>query len=192
MPSFVIGISGASGSGKSTLTAALADLIAARTGHAPVIFAADRYFRKELPRMISPADGLEYPDWNSPDSFDSDTLLADLTEAKESGSDGEFILVEGVTIYCVPALRRLFDYRIFVDASIEMRIFRRIARNVVTKGQTIEFIGDYYLKCARYREKQFCLPSAVYADFHVDNEYGFDAEAVLNQIQKNKMIEQNP
>lgn len=186
MPSAVIAVSGASGSGKSTLTSALAEVIFRETGRSPVIFAADRYFKKDLPKMISPADGKEYPDWNSPDSFDSAALTADLAEAKDSGPDGEFILVEGVTIYCVPELRKLFDVKIFVDAAIEMRIFRRIARNVVTKGQTIEFIGDYYLKCARYREKQFCLPSAVYADFHVDNEYGFDADAVFDEIMKIK------
>ena len=67
-----------------------------------------------------------------------------------------------------------------------MRIYRRIARNVVTKGQTIEFIGGYYLKCARYRETEYSLPSANYADWHVDNEWGFDIDAegakIINKL----------
>ena len=70
----------------------------------------------------------------------------------------------------------------WVNASIETRIARRIARNVVTKGQTVEFIADYYLRCARYRERQYSVPSRVYADFTVENEYAFDADAVYAKV----------
>ena len=52
----------------------------------------------------------------------------------------------------------------------------------MTKGQTVEFIADYYLRCARYRERQYSVPSRVYADFEVENEYAFDAEAVYERI----------
>ena len=68
--------------------------------------------------------------------------------------------------------------KIWVDASIETRIARRIARNVVSKGQTVEFIADYYLRCARYRERQYSVPSRVYADFTVGNDYGTTIDAV--------------
>ena len=69
-----------------------------------------------------------------------------------------------------------------MNAAIETRIARRIARNVVTKGQTVEFIADSYLRCARDRERQYSIPSRVYADFAVDNEYGFDADEVYGKI----------
>ena len=176
----IVAVSGASGSGKSTLTAALAERF--RTdGRRVAVFASDKYFKKELPTMISPSNGQEYPDWNHPTSFDADALLADLIAARDSG-EYDVILFEGVTIFCHPALRHLADARIWVDASIETRIARRIARNVVTKGQTVDFIADYYLRCARYREREFSIPSRVYADFTVDNEYGFDAEAVYRRV----------
>lgn len=178
----IVGISGASGSGKSTFTDAFAGEMTKRTGRAPVIFAADRYFKKELPKMVSPADGSENFDWNSPDSFDSDAMINDIKECAAALGDNDMIIVEGVTIFCVPALREMFDVKVFIDASIEMRIFRRINRNVVTKGQTIEFIGNYYLRFARYREKEYCLPSAEYADIHVDNEYGFDISEAADRI----------
>ena len=176
----ILAVSGASGSGKSTLTAALKDRFE-REGKTVRVFSADRYFKKTLPVMISPADGREYPDWNHPDSFDAAALEADLRAARDSG-EADVILFEGVTILCHPSLCALADVRIWVDASIEMRIARRIARNVVEKGQTIEFIAGYYLKCARYREREYCLPSREKADIFVDNEYGFDAGEVMEKI----------
>lgn len=182
MKTNVIGISGASGSGKSTFASALVTLLASK-GLRTAVFAADTYFKNPLPTMISPADGETYPDWNHPTSFDSDKLAEDIIKARDSGKY-DFIITEGVTIFCIPELRDLADCKVFVDASIEMRIFRRINRNVVTKGQTIEFIGGYYLKCARYREKEFSLPSAKYADVRVDNEYGFDAEKEWAKIEE--------
>jgi len=182
MKTHVIGISGASGSGKSTFASALVALLEAK-GLRTAVFAADAYFKNPLPTMISPADGETYPDWNHPTSFDSDKLADDIITAKNSG-EYDYILVEGVTIFCIPEVRNLADCKVFVDASIEMRIFRRINRNVITKGQTIEFIGGYYLKCARYREKEYSLPSAEYADLHIDNEYGFDIEKEWVKIEE--------
>ena len=178
----IIAIAGASGSGKSTLAAALAERFG-REGKRVLSVSSDKYFKKDLPRMISPSDGKEYPDWNHPDSFDAGAMLRDLETARDSG-DWDVILFEGVTVFCHPALRDLADARIWVDASIETRIARRIARNVVTKGQTVEFIADYYLRCARVREREFAVPSRVYADLTVENDYGFefDADEVYEQI----------
>ena len=180
----VIAVSGASGSGKSTLTAALAKRFGA-DGKRVLAVSSDKYFKKELPKMISPSDGREYPDWNHPDSFDAAAMLRDLTAARDSG-EWDVILFEGVTVFCHPELRDLADVKIWVNAAIETRIARRIARNVVTKGQTVEFIADYYLRCARVREKQYSIPSRVYADFEVENDYGFefDADAVYEKVKE--------
>ena len=178
----IIAIAGASGSGKSTLASALAALFEG-DGKRVLSVSSDKYFKKDLPKMVSPSDGREYPDWNHPDSFDADALRRDLCAARDAG-DWDVILFEGVTIFCHPALRALADVRIWVDASIEARIARRIARNVVAKGQSVEFIMDYYLRCARVREREFAVPSRVYADFAVNNDYGFefDAEEVYKKV----------
>ena len=170
---YLVAVSGASGSGKSTFAVALKTYLEARQKTVCVI-AADRFFKKELPTMISPATGEEYSDWNHPDSVDIPAFLAAVTEAKDSG-EYDYVILEGVTIFCHEAVRELADVRIYIDATIEMRIYRRIARNV-QRGQTIEFIGGYYLNFARWREKEYSLPSAQYADWHVDNEYGFDID----------------
>ncbi len=179
--SLVIAVSGASGSGKSTLSAELKKYLEAKSKKVEIV-PADRYFRKNLPAMVSPADGQTYPDWNSPDSVDMDALADEVERLKNDG-DLDYTIVEGVTIFLSDRLRELADVKIYTDATIEMRIFRRIRRNVVEKDQTIDFIGGYYLKCARYREAEYSLPSAKYADFHVDNEWGFDIEEVAKKIQ---------
>ena len=93
----IIAISGASGSGKSTLAAALAERFKG-DGETVLCVSSDKYFKKELPRMISPSDGKEYPDWNHPDSFDADAMRKDLTAARDSGQYG-VILFEGVTVH---------------------------------------------------------------------------------------------
>lgn len=181
---YIVAIAGASGSGKSTFAEQLKNYLE-RTGcnfdNSPnktarvCVVPADRYFKNPLPTMVSPADGETYPDWNSPESVDMDALYNEVTRIRDSG-EADYVIVEGVTILCDEKIRAAADVKVFIDASIEMRIYRRIKRNVETKKQTIEFIGGYYLKCARYREMEFALPSAKYADMHVDNEWGFDIE----------------
>lgn len=160
----IIGVAGASGSGKSTFSEELRKLL-------PDCYylPADKHFKKELPKIVSPMDGQEYPDWNHPSSLQLDTLLAELEEAAKIH---DYIIVDGVTIYCIPELLRRFDLKIYIDATIEMRFFRRISRNM-QKGQTLEFIAGYYLNCARFREKEFSLPSRREADLMIDNEKGF-------------------
>lgn len=195
---FVIAVAGASGSGKSTFAEQLKNYLEIRGGctnsdKCPqssdcinktarvAAVSADKFFKNPLPTMVSPADGETYPDWNSPESVDMDALYGEIINLRDSGQV-EYIIVEGVTILCDEKIRGISDVKVFMDASIEMRIFRRIKRNVETKKQSIEFIGGYYLKCARYREIEFALPSAEYADMHVDNEWGFDIEKEAGKI----------
>lgn len=180
--SYVISISGASGSGKTTFAAALEKHYTHR-GLRVCRLSSDSFFKKELPKMISPADGCEYPDWNHPTSVDSDAFVKAVADKKASG-DFDFVIVEGINIFCFEGILDISDVKIFVDASPEMRIFRRIARNTALMGQTVEFIGEYYLKCARYREAEFSLASARHSDMRVDNEWGFDIEAEAERIEE--------
>ncbi len=161
----IIGISGASGSGKSTFSKELLSMLPKS-----YYISADKYYKKELPTIISPLDGETYPDWNHPSAIDFLGVVKEINEVKDNY---DFILVDGAFIFCIPEISELLDCKVFIDASIEMRLFRRISRNVLEKNQSIEFIGGYYLKCVRYREKEFSLASAKYADVIVNNENGF-------------------
>ena len=164
----VIGVSGCSASGKSTLCERLTDLLGAENTETIVL---DRFYKKELPRMISPLDGREYPDWNSPDSIDRAAAYDCITKA--AGKGGRYLLLDGAFLFCIDELRELCDYKIYVTAAIETRIYRRIKRNVIIKKQTIEQIADYYLATVRYREREYSIPSMKFADIIVDNDYGF-------------------
>ena len=172
----VIGISGPSGSGKSTLSAMLAETLPNA-----VIVNADKYYKKELPIVVSPLDGKEYPDWNHPTSIDAAGMCAELDELCE-WEDLDFIIADGAFIFCIDEVRQRLDYKIFVWAEIETRIYRRICRNITLKGQTPEFIGGYYLACVRYREAEFSVPSQKWADVIVNNERDFgDLPQILTQ-----------
>lgn len=164
----VIGVSGCSASGKSTLCERLSGLLGSDVTETIVL---DRFYKKELPKMISPLDGMEYPDWNSPDSIDRKAAYEFISDAVENGK--KYLLIDGAFLFCIDELRQLCDYKIYVTAAIETRIYRRIKRNIVIKKQTIEQIADYYLASVRYREREYSIPSMKYADIVVDNENGF-------------------
>lgn len=175
---FIIGVSGGSGSGKSTFALELQKLLPNS-----YYLSADKHYKEELPKMISPMDGKEYPDWNHPTSLKLFDVLEELHKAE---SEFDYVIIDGAFIFCIPEIFESLSYKIFIDATIEMRLFRRIKRNLTERGHTLDFIGTYYLNCARFREKEYCLPSREKADLIVDNENGFKgadkktADIILN------------
>ena len=177
MKPIIIGICGPSGSGKSTVARALSEELNCD------VFCADRYFKSELPKMISPDDGNEYPDWNSLESINYQALADDVMAYVEK-SDKKHLIVEGSLIFAVELINSILDLRIFVTATPETCIYRRIVRNITLMGQSAEYIGSYYLKCARHREAQFCLPNISKADIVIDNDVSFenDLKAAVERI----------
>lgn len=174
MGSKIIGICGRSGSGKSTIADVLSKQLDCSVIH------LDRHFKSELPQMCSPDDNKYYPDWNSPESINSDEILAKLRQAKQNG-ESEWVIVEGLLLFCIESLYEMLDIKIFVSANIETCLYRRIIRNVKLFNQTPEAIGDYYLKCTRHREATYCLPFANRADYTIDNDVSYSEQ--LKQIQ---------
>ena len=175
----IIGICGPSGSGKSTV----ADLIAKKLD--AEIIHADAFFKSELPTMVSPEDGKEYPDWNSPDSVRYGEIASILRGKKENGGRG-FLIVEGLLIFAVNEICGLIDSKIFVYASPETCLYRRIVRNMSLFGMSVQEIGEYYLKCARYREREYCLPHKNDADYLLENETDCTEEinVICDQIRR--------
>ena len=99
-------------------------------------------------------------------------FAAQLDPTVEELSDLRTAVSEAVTNCIVHAYRDTVG-KIYVTASIETRLYRRIKRNLIIKKQSLEQIADYYLASVRYREKEYSIPSMRYADIVIDNENGF-------------------
>lgn len=151
----VIGVAGGSGSGKSTFARLLAEKLQPMK---TVLLSTDGFFKHPLPRMVSPATGREYEDWNSPASIDREQLAASVRQSCLEGEKPQVVIVEGLSALYFPELLELLDLKIFIDLDSDERMYRRIKRNMGMWNVTMEEVADYYLEAAKFgEEKHFLL-----------------------------------
>ena len=179
MTPFVIGIAGGTGSGKTTV----ANAIVRRVGEERIAFLShDAYYRDfvDLPKNI-----LDGKNFDHPDSLESDLLVRHLKALKGGAAvevpvydfkthrrapethriePRKVILVDGILIYAEPELRKLFDVRIFVDTDADVRLIRRIRRDIAERGRTLESVAEQYESTVRPMHLEFVEPSKRYAD----------------------------
>lgn len=74
------------------------------------------------------------------------------------------VLVEGILIFADPALRDLMDLKVFVDTDADLRVLRRIGRDVAERGRTLESVVDQYLESVRPMHNEFVAPSKKFAN----------------------------
>ncbi len=155
----IIGIAGGSGSGKSTFCQKLYEKL--EKDRKVKMITTDQFFASELPKMISPATGKEYDDWNAPAAVNDEAVEHAVKEAQ-----GEFdvVLVEGSSVLYFDNLRKLFDVKIFIDLDSDERMYRRIKRNMAMWNASMEEVADYYLESAKFSEKKNYLDTKIYAD----------------------------
>ena len=156
---FTLGIAGGSASGKSTFAARVAESLNPLAVH---VIGMDRYFLKEKPVHIGPLTGREWQDHNSPACFDLDGLVRDM-----GGIEETVLIVEGLMTLVEPRVRERCDLKLFVDASPDERIVRRLRRNMA-KGASFDDVADFYLESVRFRHHEFVEPSRWYADLVVN------------------------
>ena len=89
------------------------------------------------------------------------------TEETEQIEPSKVIIVEGILIFQDPALRDLFDIKIFVETDADVRILRRALRDVSDRGRTLESVIEQYLTTVKPMHEQFVEPSRKYADIIV-------------------------
>lgn len=159
MKTLVIGISGGSGSGKSHFCR---EFIKEYGSGNVILISADHYFKKELPKMISPLTQKEYDDWNSPESLDYDALMEDVKRALEKAP--AILMIEGAYIFVYEELRELMHLKIFIDTDIELRLYRRIKRNMKIFNMEMDEIAEYFTESARFQEEKYSIPTKIYAD----------------------------
>lgn len=173
--SYIIGIAGGSASGKSTLAERL---VSEFSSYNTKLFAMDSYYKPEsdLP-LATTENGKQYRDYNCPDSFELGQLKSDIQEAKDNY---DIIIIEGLLTLWDNEICNLCDLRVFVDCPADIRIVRRIKRNL-TWGLSLEDITNVYLDLVRYRHEEFVEPSKSKADVVIDTTFGID-NTVLNGI----------
>jgi uridine kinase len=178
----IIGIAGGSGSGKSTVAKNVADNL----GNLSVAFIdMDAYYRNFTNLDLEQRRHLN---WDHPDAFDYDLLtshLATLSDRRtiakpvydfvthlrsEETIDvdpSDVIVIDGILLFVDERVRNLCDVKVFVDADADIRLIRRIQRDLSTRGRPLGEIIEQYLSTVQPMHLQFVEPSKRYADIIV-------------------------
>ena len=176
-----IGIAGGTGSGKTTLT----EHIKNRFGSDISVIYHDNYYRDQtgMPFEVRCRQNYDHPD-----AFETDLMIRHLqalkagvaiqcpvysfpdhnrTQNTVTVEPSSVIIVEGLLIFQNPELRDLMDIKIFVDTDADVRILRRILRDVKERGRSIESVVEQYLTTVKPMHEQFVQPSKRFADIIV-------------------------
>jgi uridine kinase len=176
---FIIGVAGGTGSGKTTVASAILRRVGADR---MAILSHDAYYRDwvDLPK-----DVLDHKNFDHPDSLETDLLVRHLKALKQGAAveapvydfkthrrsqesrrvePKKVILVDGILLYVEPELRKVFDVKIYVDTDADVRLIRRIKRDIAERGRTLESVVEQYDSTVRPMHLEFVEPSKRYAD----------------------------
>jgi len=179
MKPLIIGVAGGSGSGKSTV----ARNVAAALGNASAaLLDMDAYY---LDHAHLPIEERRTVNWDHPNAFDWELLVRQLTDLSEGraidkpvydfhahvrSSDvvrippADVIVVDGILLFVEARVRDLCDVKVFVDADADIRLIRRIRRDMAKRGRPLPEILDQYLSTVQPMHLEFVEPSKRYAD----------------------------
>ncbi|MGA9365429.1 MAG: uridine kinase [Bacteroidota bacterium] len=189
----VIGIAGGSGSGKTTVTNKIVEKL---DDEKIVVIQHDSYYRD-----LSTFGGIPASDINfdHPDSLETPLLIRHLKELKAGRPIGRpiydftthtrqrglkriepkpIIFLEGILIYVEKELRDLIDTKIYVDTDADERFIRRLKRDIVERGRSIDSVIHQYVSTVKPMHLEFVEPSKRWADIIIprggENEIGID------------------
>ena len=198
----LIGITGGTGSGKSTVAKAIFESLPESN---ITIIEQDSYYREQGDLSM---DERMKTNYDHPLAFDTDLLLLHLKALLQNRSihkpiynfsihnreqatilvePKDIIVLEGIMILEDPRLRDLMDIKIFVDTDSDVRIIRRISRDIRERGRTLESVIDQYLNTVRPAHLQFIEPSKRYADIIIP-EGGYNKVAIDIMVSKVRSI----
>ncbi|MGQ0538544.1 MAG: uridine kinase [Gemmatimonadaceae bacterium] len=182
MKPLIIGIAGGTGSGKSTVARKVADALR----HASVAFIdMDGYYRNFA---HLPMEERRKVNWDHPDAFDWELFVTQLstlaggtaierplydfvTHTRRGETlcvaPPDVVVVDGILLFVDERVRDLCDVKVFVDADADIRLVRRIQRDLRTRGRPLEEILEQYLTSVQPMHLQFVEPSKRYADIVV-------------------------
>ena len=175
----VIGIAGGTGSGKTTVAAKLAEGL---PGGAVALLDHDAYYRDRSDLPLEERARLNY---DHPDALDNDLLVEHLAALRGGRAvdvpiydyvrharraerrhvePARVVIVEGILVFVEARVRDLLDIKLFVDTDADLRVFRRIRRDLEQRGRTFASIREQYYRTVRPMHLQFVEPSKRWAD----------------------------
>ncbi len=198
----VIGIAGGSGSGKTSVTNSIYDVF---KEHSVVVIEQDYYYKDQSHLEFEERLKTNY---DHPLAFDTDLLIHHVetlidrklvekpvynyslhTRSEETIiiEPKDVIILEGILVLEDERLRELMDIKLFVDTDGDLRIIRRIMRDINERGRTIDSVIEQYLSVVRPMHNQFIEPTKRYADIIIP-EGGHNEVAIDLMVTKIKTI----
>lgn len=198
----VIGVAGGTGSGKSTLVKRLEEAFRSED---VATLCHDYYYKAHPELTYEERTKLNY---DHPQSFDTDMLVEHIralksnvpierpvysfvdhnrTEETVPVKPSKVIIIDGILIFENKELRELMDIKVFVDTDADVRLARRILRDVRERGRSMESVIDQYTTTVKPMHEEFVEPSKRYADVIIP-EGGFNSVAVQMLIQNIRSI----
>ena len=175
----VIGVAGGSGSGKTSVTKSIAEHF---KGHSVMVIEQDYYYKDQ---SHLPFEERLKTNYDHPLAFDNDLLINHIGKLVEYEAvekpvydyarhtrsaetirmePKDVIILEGILVLEDERLRDLMDIKLFVDTDADLRIIRRMIRDIKERGRTFESVVGQYLNVVRPMHNQFIEPTKRYAD----------------------------
>jgi uridine kinase len=198
----VIGVTGGSGSGKTSVTKAIYESF---KGHSILILEQDYYYKDQ---SHLPFEERLQTNYDHPLAFDNDLLIQHVgqllryesinkpvydyslhTRSNEIIEVGpkDVIILEGILVLEDERLRNLMDIKLYVDTDADLRIIRRLMRDIKERGRSIDSVIDQYVNVVRPMHNQFIEPTKRYADIIIP-EGGHNHVAIDLMVTKIKTI----
>lgn len=192
MRPLIIGVAGGTGSGKTTV----ANRILERVGTEHIAYIPHDAYYRDLSHL--PYEERQRINFDHPNSLETELMVEHLialrdehpveipvydftihTRTKETRhvEPARIVLAEGILIFAEPELRPLFDVKLFVDTDADIRLIRRLQRDVEERGRTVQSVIEQYLRTVRPMHLEFVEPSKRYADVIIP-EGGFNEVAI--------------
>lgn len=197
----IIGIAGGTGSGKTTVARSVID----RLGSDKVTFISqDNYYKDHQHLSLTERETINY---DHPFAFDTKLLVEHLQQLKAGQTaqapvydftthsrfpdrtvelrPNHIVIIEGLFVLSDENLRKLLNIKVFVDTDPDVRILRRVVRDIEERGRTIQSIHQQYLSTVKPMHEAFIEPSKKYADLIIpeggENEVGIQLLSILTE-----------
>lgn len=178
----LIGIAGGTGSGKTTFAAAIIEAVGSEN---TVLLSQDAYYHDHQELSLEERAKINY---DHPRAFDTDLLIHHLKELRsgrpvpklsydyaeharrETGGlvkPKRISILEGILVLDEERLRRMLDIKLYIDADADVRLLRRLRRDILERGRDLELVTRQYLESVRPMHLEFVEPSKRYADLIV-------------------------